>query len=531
MSLKEKYIIKRSDYDAVIFDLDGVITQTQKTHAQAWKKTFDNFLKKRAGDGVFIPFDISKDYNNYVDGKPRDSGTRSFLASRDIKLSQGRSDDTKDIESITALGNIKNSYYLELISQGVKTYKSSIELLLKLNNFGFLTAIVSSSKNCTFILQSVNIDSYFNTIVDGLDLQNLELKGKPEPDLFLEAAKRLNINPGRAIVIEDAVAGVSAGKKGAFGKVIGVNRGRQSKQLMKAGADLVVKDLQEIDIETKTTKLPSALKSFKKIENQFKDKEIVLFLDYDGTVTPIVSHPKDAHLCTEMKNILIKLSNQCTLAVISGRGLNDIKSRVGIKGIYYSGSHGYEIEGPGIKMEYKPALKFVETFDALEIELTKLLAGVDGALVERKKFSIALHYRNVSSSEVDLVKKAADNAVIKYPKIRKSYGKKVYELQPDLQWDKGRAIEWLTDALHIKKKESKIFYIGDDITDEDAFRAIKTYGIGVLVGSQARTTGAQYKLKNTDQTLRFLEILSSSIEKGNIWSLAYDSYAPKEEKL
>ncbi len=531
MSLKEKYIIKRSDYDAVIFDLDGVITQTQKTHAQAWKKTFDNFLKKRAGDGVFIPFDISKDYNNYVDGKPRDSGIRSFLASRDIKLSQGRSDDTKDIESITALGNIKNSYYLELISQGVKTYKSSIELLLKLNNFGFLTAIVSSSKNCTFILQSINIDSYFNTIVDGLDLQNLELKGKPEPDLFLEAAKRLNINPGRAIVIEDAVAGVSAGKKGAFGKVIGVNRGRQSKQLMKAGADLVVKDLQEIDIETKTTKLPSALKSFKKIENQFKDKEIVLFLDYDGTVTPIVSHPKDAHLCTEMKNILIKLSNQCTLAVISGRGLNDIKSRVGIKGIYYSGSHGYEIEGPGIKMEYKPALKFVETFDALEIELTKLLAGVDGALVERKKFSIALHYRNVSSSEVDLVKKAADNAVIKYPKIRKSYGKKVYELQPDLQWDKGRAIEWLTDALHIKKKESKIFYIGDDITDEDAFRAIKTYGIGVLVGSQARTTGAQYKLKNTDQTLRFLEILSSSIEKGNIWSLAYDSYAPKEEKL
>ena len=260
MSIKNKYMIKRSQYDAVIFDLDGVITQTQKTHAQAWKKTFDNFLKKRAGDGVFIPFDISKDYNNYVDGKPRDSGIRSFLASRDIKLSQGRSDDTKDIESITALGNIKNSYYLELISQGVKTYKSSIELLLKLNIFGFLTAIVSSSKNCTFILQSVNIDSYFNTIVDGLDLQNLELKGKPEPDLFLEAVKRLNVNPGRAIVIEDAVAGVSAGKKGAFGKVIGVNRGRQSKQLMKAGADLVVKDLQEIDIETKTTKLPSALK-------------------------------------------------------------------------------------------------------------------------------------------------------------------------------------------------------------------------------------------------------------------------------
>ncbi|MCF6309391.1 MAG: trehalose-phosphatase [Sulfurimonas sp.] len=531
MSIKDKYIIKKSQYDAVIFDLDGVITQTQKTHALAWKKAFDEFLKNRAVAKTFTPFDISADYLTYVDGKPRSEGIRSFLASRDIKLPDGASDDTKDIDSIAALGNVKNGYFLDLISQGIQPYESSIELLLKLKNFGFLTALVSSSKNARLILQSANLNLYFNTIVDGLDLQNLDLKGKPEPDLFLEALKRLNIEPSKAIVIEDAIAGVEAGKKGGFGKVIGVNRNRHKKQLMKAGADLVVKDLQELDIETKTTELPSALQSFKKIESQFKDKEVVLFFDYDGTVTPIVSHPKDANLSVEMKNTLIELSNQCTLAVISGRGLNDIKSKVGIKGIYYSGSHGYEIEGPSIKMEYQPALEFVEIFDELEIELTNFLSGVEGALVERKKFSIALHYRNVSDSEVDIVEKAADNAVIKYPKIRKSYGKKVYELQPDLEWNKGKALEWLMEALNIEKRGSKIFYIGDDITDEDAFDAIKTYGIGILVGGQARTTGAQYKLKNTDQTLHFLEILSSSIEKGNIWSLTYDNYAPKEEKL
>jgi len=300
---------------------------------------------------------------------------------------------------------------------------------------------------------------------------------------------------------------------------------------MKAGADLVVKDLAELDIETKTTELPSALQSFKKIESRFKDKEVVLFLDYDGTLTPIVSHPKDAHLSEAMRNTLIKLSNQCTLAVISGRGLNDIKSRVGIKGIYYAGSHGYEIEGPSIKMEYEGALEFVEIFDVLEEELTKLLAKVEGALVERKKFSIALHYRNVSKSEVDLVEKAADEAVRKYPKVRKNHGKKVYELQPDLEWNKGKAMEWLMEALHIEKRGSKIFYMGDDITDEDAFSAIKTYGIGILVDGQVGTTGAQYKLRDTNQTLRFLEILSSSIEKGNIWSLTYDNYEPKEEKL
>ena len=531
MTKKETYMIKRSKYDAVIFDLDGVITKTQKTHAKAWEKTFNEFLKKRARGDTFTPFNISKEYFRYVDGKSREDGIKSFLLSRDIEIPEGRSDDTKDIESVAALANIKNYYFLELVSQGVKTYKSSIELLLKLNNFGFLTALVSSSKNCTYILQSANLSSYFNTAVDGLDLQSLDLKGKPEPDLFLEALKRLNVEPSRAIVIEDAIVGVAAGKKGAFGKVIGVDRNRHTRQLMKAGADLVVKDLEELDIETKTTELPSALQSFKKIESQFKDKEVVLFFDYDGTVTPIVSHPKDAHLSEAMRNMLIKLSNQCTLAVISGRGLNDIKSRVGIKGIYYAGSHGYEIEGPSIKMEYKPALEFVETFDALEKELREALAKVEGALVERKKFSIALHYRNVSKSEEYLVEIAADEAVRRYPKVRKGYGKKVYELLPDLEWNKGKALEWLMKAIHIEKRGSQIFYIGDDITDEDAFSAIKTYGIGILVGAQARTTGAQYKLRDTDQTLRFLEILSSSIEEGNIWSLTYNNYEPKEEKL
>ena len=531
MSKKEKFLIKKSHFDAVVFDLDGVITKTQKTHANAWKKTFDDFLQKKANGDRFTPFDISTDYLPYVDGKSREDGIKSFLASRDIKFTKDRDDDSKDVDIITSLGNIKNKHFLELISRGVQTYQSSIELLLKLNNFGFLTALVSSSKNCTYILQSSNLSSHFNTTVDGLDLQSLDLKGKPEPDLFLEALKRLNVEPSRAIVIEDAIVGVSAGKKGGFGKVIGIDRGKQSKELIKAGADLVVKDLEEIDIEAKTTELPSALKSFKRIESQFKDKEVVLFFDYDGTVTPIVSHPKDAHLSEAMRNTLIKLSNQCTLAVISGRGLNDIKSRIGIKGIYYSGSHGYEIEGPSIKMEYEPALEFVKIFDDLEKELSKKLQDVDGVLVERKKFSIALHYRNVSENEVELVEKAADESLRKYPKIRKSYGKKVYELQPALEWNKGKALEWLMKELHIEKRGSKIIYIGDDITDEDAFSAIKTYGIGILVESETRTTGAQYKLKNTDQTLRFLEILSSSIEQGNIWSLTYDNYAPKEEKL
>ena len=531
MSLKDKYIIKKSEYDAVVFDLDGVITQTQKVHAKAWKKTFDEFLKAEANGKDFIPFDISKDYCTYVDGKPRDEGVKSFLKSRDVSLPQRKSIEQMEGTSIESLGDIKNDYYLALLQEGIKTYKSSVELILKLNNFGFKIAVASSSKNCRYVLQASNLNSQFDAIVDGLDLQSLDLNGKPNPDLFLEALKRLNVDPSRAVLFEDAVAGVEAGKRGGFAKVIGVNRNRSAKKLSKAGADIVINDLNEIDIEAKTTELPSALKSFEKIESRFKDKEVVIFFDYDGTVTPITSHPKDAILSEDMKNTLIKLSNQCTLAVISGRGLNDVKSLVGIKGIHYAGSHGYEIEGPSIKMEYEPALEFVEIFDVLERELTKELQSVEGALVERKKFSIALHYRNVPASQAHLVEKAADKVVNEHPKVRKTYGKKVYELQPNLEWNKGKALEWLSEALHIEKKGSEIFYIGDDITDEDAFNAIKTYGIGILVGSDDRNTGAQYKLKGVDETLRFLEILSSSIEQGNIWSLTYDGYAPKEEKL
>jgi len=531
MKIADECMIRKSEYDAVIFDLDGVITQTQQIHAKAWKKTFDKFLKKKAGNSDFKPFNISKDYFLFVDGKPRDEGIESFLASRDIKLPQRTASDTTEIDTVKSLGNSKNNYFLEFVSDGVQTYEGSMELLLKLNNFGFKTAVVSSSKNCKYILQSFNLNSHFDTIIDGLDLQSLDLRGKPEPDLFLEALKRMNVLPERAVVIEDAIAGISAGKKGGFGKVIDVQRYKHSRALKKSRSDCVVKDLNEIDIQAKATELPSALKAFKKIEHQFKDKEVVVFFDYDGTLTPIVPHPKDAILSEAMKNTLIKLSNQCTLAVISGRGLNDIKSLVGIKGIHYAGSHGYEIEGPSIKMEYEPALEFVAIFDALDKELIKQLESVEGVFIERKKFSIALHYRNVSQKEVHLVEKAVDEALKKHPKLRKTYGKKVYELQPDLDWNKGEALEWIIDALHIEKQGSKIFFLGDDITDEDAFASIKTYGIGILVEADERDTGAQYKLDNVAQTFRFLELLSSSIEKGNIWSLTYDSYMPREEKL
>jgi alpha,alpha-trehalase len=519
-------------YRAAVFDLDGVVTRTETLHAQAWKEAFDPFLKEQAGGGDFRPFDIKDDYLNYVDGRPRLDGIRTFLASRGIERPEGQPDDPEDAGTVYALGNKKNRSFLALLKQGVKLYEPAIELIWKLKNFGLAIAIVSSSKNCKAILENANITSLFDTVVDGVDLQHLDLKGKPAPDLFLEAARRLGADPGRSMAFEDAVAGVEAAKAGAFGTVIGVDRADHAKALKAAGADYVVTTLAALDIRTTTTELPSALDAFDRIEKRIRDREVVLYLDYDGTLTPIVSHPEDAHLSEAMRSLLMKLSNQCTIAVVSGRGLGDIKSRVGIKGIYYAGSHGFEIEGPGIKMEYDEAKPFIEKLDALETELKTALEGVKGAYVERKKYSIALHYRNVPEAQQSRFDQVADESLDRYPELRKTLGKKVYELQPDLDWDKGKAIEWIGNALRVDRTVSKGIYIGDDITDEDAFEAIQVHGIGVLVdGAETRETAAHYRLEGVEETQRFLEALSASIEKGNIWSLAYNGYEPDREKL
>ncbi len=525
------HIIASSQYDAMVFDMDGVITQTQKTHAKAWQRAFDSFMHSYYGGKNFRPFDPDHDYFQFVDGKPRDEGVRSFLASRDITLPEGRKNDDEEALTVSGMCKKKNSIFLKLLHEGVKVYDATIELILKLNNFGFKTAVVSSSKNCRAILQSANILHLFDAIVDGTDKVSLDLKGKPEPDLFLEAAKRIGVKPQRAVVVEDALAGIEAGKRAGFALVVAIDRHNQKAALKNAGADLVVLALSELDIEANIKDLPSALKSFKHIERKFQNKDVVLFFDYDGTLTPIVSLPKDANLSEEMRDTLIKLSNQCTVAIVSGRGLADVRNRVGIEGLYYAGSHGYEIEGPDIQMEYDQAQKYVQLFDKLESQLTPEANQIPGALVERKKFSVALHYRNVDAAQRPQIDALAKKYHELFPEIRIGTGKMVYELRPNLDWDKGKALEYLIDALGISKRNTKIFYLGDDITDEDAFKAIKSYGLGILIGEEDRKTGAQYSLKDTDQCLRFLNILSSSIEDGNSWSLIYNGYQPEQEPL
>src|SRR4029450_4423713 len=241
------------DYGAVLFDLDGVLTKTASVHAVAWKKLFDEFLRLRsaATGEPFAPFARAPDYRCHVDGKPRLDGVAAFLESRGIKLPQGGPEDPPDAQTIYALGRQKDEYFLQqLETDGVEVYPASIALVRTLRESGIKTAVVSSSDNCAALLEAAGIVELFDVRVDGLDLTRRALKGKPAPDAFLEAARRLDVEPARAVVVEEAVAGVEAGRAGGFGFVIGVDRGGNSLALRAAGADVIVPDLGQVKVAT-----------------------------------------------------------------------------------------------------------------------------------------------------------------------------------------------------------------------------------------------------------------------------------------
>jgi beta-phosphoglucomutase family hydrolase len=234
---------------ACLFDLDGVLTQTARVHAAAWKQMFDAFLRERAertGER-FVPFDPVVDYDEYVDGKPRHDGVRSFLASRGIELPEGRPTDPPSAATIHGLGNRKNELVLALIErQGVEPYQGSVRYVHAARDAGLRRAVVSSSANCREVLDAAGIADLFEVRIDGIVAERERLKGKPAPDTFLAAARALDVEPAAAAVFEDALAGVSAGRAGGFGFVIGVDRVGQAEALREHGADIVVSDLAEL---------------------------------------------------------------------------------------------------------------------------------------------------------------------------------------------------------------------------------------------------------------------------------------------
>jgi len=250
--------------------------------------------------------------------------------------------------------------------------------------------------------------------------------------------------------------------------------------------------------------IPSALKHVHKIAGG--GDRLAVFLDYDGTLAPIVSHPEDASLSDSMRQTLRSLAARLPVAILSGRDLDDVRGRVLVDGIVYAGSHGFDIASAGgLRRELGGA--YLPVLEAAENDLREALDDIAGAQLERKHFSVAAHYRNVNENDAGRVALAVEAVAAKHRELRRIDGKKVYELVPDIDWNKGKAVLWLLETLEVERGKALPIYIGDDRTDEDAFSALEKRGIAILVNEHPQVTAANYCLNNPEEVERFLKEL------------------------
>jgi len=522
--------MKRLSYDAVIFDLDGVITKTALVHGAAWKAVFDEYMKYREQrDGEpFREFTHENDYLPYVDGKPRYEGVKSFLESRGIHIPYGEPEDDINKETVCGIGNRKNSKFLDILKdKGVEVYPSTIKFIENLRDKGVHVGVASSSKNCKFVLKSADIEFLFETRVDGEVSAKIGLKGKPEGDIFVTASLNVGVLPEKAVVVEDATSGVQAGRNGAFGLVIGIARERNTEELLEYGADVVVPDMEYIDIEWMDKwfrKKPVLLsdsgedKGAEEFLSELEGKNItinpcyykngdealsggrepVFFLDYDGTLSPIVERPELAVISDEMKDAVKRLADKYKVAIVSGRSRKDVEKLVGIKDIVYAGNHGFNIKGPGISMMHPEGEKAIGMISELAAKFSEKLKDIPGILIENKEFSVAVHFRLVEDKFLDRIEETVEEQMQGNDKLRLMKGKKILEIMPAVNWDKGRAVRWLVDILGVSWKENTVFYFGDDVTDEDAFRILRTRGTGILVSKEPRVSAADFRVASTE---------------------------------
>lgn len=508
-------------FEAAVFDMDGVVTRTARLHQLAWKELFDDFLAKRtdSAEEERRPF-TGEDYRIYVDGKPRYAGIRALLASRRIEIPEGTLADSPSTETVRGLGLRKNQRFRELVAErGVEVDAEAVRLVRELRTSGVRVGVATSSENGSLILERAGLTGMFDARVDGLVSRDLGLRGKPDPDIFIECARQLGVSsPARALVIEDAESGVAAGLAGGFGLVIGVDRGDNWLRLRESGADWIVRRMDELTADlvrsywaARPDARPNVLREWERVAQMLRGRRLAIFLDYDGTLTPIVDRPDLAVLAPAMRETLGKIAARWPTQIVSGRGLSDIQALVGIGTLWYAGSHGYDIAGPpGTGRDRQIAPELEPEVHAAAEHLREATRGMAGVLVEDKSFSIAVHYRLADETRIPEIERIVDRVVASHPALKKGFGKKVFQLRPARDWDKGQALLWLLEATG--QHDAFPIYIGDDTTDEDAFAVLVERGLGVLVADVPRPTAAHYSLQEPNEVRLFLERLASTKE-------------------
>jgi len=332
---------------------------------------------------------------------------------------------------------------------------------------------------------------------------------------LVEAANRLAVRPGRCAVVTSTEDGVTAARAGGFALVIGVDPTGRPDELQRRGADAVIRDLRDIDVRTgdrRMSELPDGLQAL----SLTTERQPAVFFDFDGTLSEIVENPDSARLVDGAADALTSLSARCPVAILSGRDLADVRQRIGLPGIWYAGSHGFELTGPdGAHHQNAEAAASIPVLAEAAAELADQLGHIAGVVVEHKRFGVAVHYRNAARDRVGEVAAAVRGAGQRTA-LRVTTGREVIELRPNIDWDKGKTLRWVLDYIRDNERPGPLLpiYLGDDITDEDAFDAVHDDGIAILVrhGDDGdRATAAGYALDNPDRVREFTERLARQL--------------------
>jgi trehalose 6-phosphate phosphatase len=388
-------------------------------------------------------------------------------------------------------------------------FDSTVRLVRQLQEIGVDTAVFSSNGRPDS-LASAGLGDLFAVHADGP----------------IEAADQLGVRPGRCAVVSDDAAGVQAGRDGGFALVIGVDRTGHRDALRRFGADTVVADLRELTVRTgyrRMSQLPDALQALGLAAGLTAGRPAV-FYDFDGTLSDIVDDPDSARPVAGAVEALQKLAAQCPVAVLSGRDLADVTKRLGIPGIWYAGSHGFELTAPdGAHHQNDAAAAAIPVLEQAAAELREQLGSIPGVMVEHKRFGVAVHYRNAARDRVGEVA-AAVRAAGQRDGLRVTTGREVIELRPDMDWDKGKTLRWVID--HLREAQAGAgsgplvpIYVGDDITDEDAFDAVRQDGVPILVRHNEdgdRATGALFALDSPARVAEFTDRLARQLSDARV---------------
>jgi alpha,alpha-trehalase len=424
-------------------------------------------------------------------------------------------------------------------SGDVRAFDSSVALLRRLRDVGVATAVYSCGRNCAQVLRAAGIDGLVSVRVD-----EGETGGKFAPAVLTETATRLGVRPGRCVVIEHDHAAVRAGSDGGFSLVIGLDRTGNPDKLLSCGADTVIADLAEISVRSgdAMSTIPDALQVYSQLKELVTTRRPAVFIDFDGTLSDMVEHPESATLVDGAAEALQALAEQIPVAVISGRDLADVRDRVKVNGLWFAGSHGFELVAPDGNHHQNAATPSVGALAHVATRLAAELSGIPGIRVESKRFAVAVHYRTVDPDRVGHVI-AAVRRLGGSEGLRVTTGPKVIELRPNIAWDNGRTVQWILERIagHDNKAGSDTLpiYIDGDITDEDAFDAVRFDGVGIVVrhdDNSDRSSSASFSLENPSKVVQFIQLLaddlhSAAASPGDPWELVYEGYDPNNERL